>query len=347
MNTRILFCAALLGVLSVGSVAQQQGAEDWPNWAYGYFESLEDTDPDVYQVPPCPEMANPRSCGPVGTPLVEDGVKHSLPGTSLRFTRVEANYSWQPADWYPGDHPEMPEIVAVGDMERGIRPCALCHFPNGQGKIENGHISGLPKAYILQQLEHFKNGERISADYRKANTNEMARIAAYLTDEEKETVASYYSSIPFRSMVRVIESEQAPQVRASLNRLLMAVEDAPWQPLGNRIVEVAENAEETEVMRNPRGTFVAYVPPGSIAKGEALVQTGAGKTIQCGICHGAGQRGLADVPSIAGRTASYLMRQLWDIQQGSRVSPLMTPVVANLTAEDLMNISAYLASLPP
>ena len=325
----------------------QASVADWPDWAYGFFEPLLETDTSIYQVPDCPEMAPPRSCGPTGTPLVDNGVKLSLPGTSLSFTRVEANYSWGPADWYPGDHPAMPEIVAVGDMQRGIRPCGLCHFPSGQGKIENGHVSGLPKNYFLQQLQAFADGERYSADYRKANTNEMARVAAWLTEEEKQIVAEYFSSIAYRSMVRVVESEYAPQIRASLNRLLMAVEDEPWVPLGNRIVEVAEDAEETEYARNPRGGFVAYVPVGSVAKGEALVTDGGGKTVQCGICHGADQRGIADIPSIAGRTASYSMRQLWDIKQGSRQSPLMAPIVANLSAEDMLNIVAYLATLPP
>ena len=57
--------------------------------------------------------------------------------------------------------------------------------------------------------------------------------------------------------------------------------------------------------------------------------------------------GVAAIPPIAGRTASYTMRQLWDIKQGTRVSPLMAPVVANLTSEDMMHIVAYLASQSP
>lgn len=346
MIHRIVLLAFVAAYFNLAS-AQVEQPTDWPNWAYGYFEPLAETDSKIYQVPPCPEDASPRSCGPVGAPLVDDGIKRSLPGTSLSFTRVEANYSWQPADWYPSDHPEMPKIVATGDVERGIRPCALCHFPNGQGKIENGHVSGLPKAYILQQLELFKNGERSSADYRKANTNEMARIAARLTEEEKQQVADYFSSMPFRSMVRVVESEQAPQVRASLNRLLMEDEDKPWQELGNRIVEVAENAEETEIMRNPRGSFVAYVPIGSVAKGKQLVDQTSGDILSCSACHGPDLRGIADIPSIAGRTTSYTMRQLWDIKQGSRSSPLMVVPVANLSQEDMLNIVAYLATLPP
>ena len=56
--------------------------------------------------------------------------------------------------------------------------------------------------------------------------------------------------------------------------------------------------------------------------------------------------GLGLIPGIAGRTASYIMRQLWDIKQGTRESPLMEPVVTNLTADDMLYISAYIASLP-
>jgi cytochrome c553 len=42
------------------------------------------------------------------------------------------------------------------------------------------------------------------------------------------------------------------------------------------------------------------------------------------------------------------MRQLWDIQQGTRKgtwSPLMKQVVANLSQDDMLNLSAYVASL--
>ena len=54
-----------------------------------------------------------------------------------------------------------------------------------------------------------------------------------------------------------------------------------------RIIEIPE--DETVVLnRDPRTGFIAYVPTGSIAKGEALVTLGGGgKTIACPICHGA------------------------------------------------------------
>ena len=69
----------------------------------------------------------------------------------------------------------------------------------------------------------------------------------------------------------------------------------------------------------------------------------------CTICHGADLRGLGTVPGIAGRSPSYLARQMYDIQVGTRHgewSELMKPVVAKLTNEDFVAIAAYVSSRP-
>ena len=154
--------AIVLGA-GLGLAANQLSAqapahgEDWPDWAYGYLEPLS---PDSVLAPPCPLDANPRACRPPTENTDDRTVKHSLPDTTATFTEYEANYGYGPADWYPGDHPPMPDIVAKGTESVGVRACALCHYPNGQGKMENAHVSGLPAEYILQQLELFETGER-------------------------------------------------------------------------------------------------------------------------------------------------------------------------------------------
>ena len=69
--------------------------------------------------------------------------------------------------------------------------------------------------------------------------------------------------------------------------------------------------------------------------------------VACGTCHGADLMGLGPVPGIGGRSPSYLMRQLYDLQQGTRKglwSPLMKQVVANLSQDDMLNVVAYVAS---
>ena len=75
-----------------------------------------------------------------------------------------------------------------------------------------------------------------------------------------------------------------------------------------------------------------------------------GKTIACAICHGDTLPGLGEVPRIAGMQPVYLARQLITIQNGTSAGTavaLMKKVVAHLSEEDIISISAYLGSLPP
>jgi cytochrome c553 len=214
--------------------------------------------------------------------------------------------------------------------------------------MENGGVSGLPAAYILQQLADFKSGVRKSADPRKANTNEMIAIARALTDAEAKAAAAYFASMPWRQWVRVVESDQAPRVRATTNGLFLPIEGAPQEPLGQRIIEMPERPEATELSRDPRSGFVAYVPIGSVAKGELLVTMGGdGRTARCTTCHGPDLKGTATVPGIAGRSASYIVRQLYDMQQETRQTKTMKTAVAKLTVEDIVNITAYVSSRNP
>ena len=75
-----------------------------------------------------------------------------------------------------------------------------------------------------------------------------------------------------------------------------------------------------------------------------------GKTTPCITCHGPDLMGVADIPPIAGRSPSYMVRQLWDMQQGTRNSEaaqLMRLVLTNLTQEDMVAIAAYVSSRVP
>ena len=113
---------------------------------------------------------------------------------------------------------------------------------------------------------------------------------------------------------------------------------AGTEPIGQRIIETPENTEHAEVHRNPRSGFIAYVPVGVIAKGEALVQTGAGRTVECAVCHGSDLKGLGPVPGLVVRSPSYVVRALYDMKQGTRKglwADLMRPVVEHLSSEDM------------
>jgi cytochrome c553 len=304
-------------------------AADPPAWAYAI-------------APPPAAGAAPATPAPPDT-----SIKH-LPGSTLEFTRAQISNGFGPADWYPGDHPKMPDIVAHGKMP-DVRACSLCHYPNGKGRQENAGVAGLPVSYFIQQMNDFRNGNRKSAEPRKANTNAMITIAKGMTEDEIKAAAEYFGSMKWTPWIKVVEAATVPKTR-NAGGMYLTLEGSEKEPLGQRILETPEDAEATEVLRNPRSGFIAYVPVGSVKKGEALVTKASTKTTQCGICHGADLKGLGPVPGIAGRSPSYLMRQLYDMQQGARKgtwTELMKSVVSGLSEDDLLNIVAYTSSRTP
>jgi cytochrome c553 len=276
-----------------------------------------------------------------------------LPGTDRKFSPAQIRNNFGPADWFPEDHPPMPEIVAHGRAP-AIWACARCHNPNGKGRPENAGIAGLPVDYFIEQMQAFRSGERQSSDHRKPNTKMMTEYAKSMTDEEFRIAAEYFASMKWTPWIRVVESERAPKTTISAGMYLQ-VPGGGDEPLDGRIIEVPEDADMVEIQRNPRVGFIAYVPVGSVRRGEDLVTTGGGKTVSCLTCHGPDLKGmtLPDVgvlPGLAGRSPSYLFRQLFDIQSGHRQGKrleLMQPVVAHLTPDDLVAIVAYLASRSP
>ena len=158
----------------------------------------------------------------------------------------------------------------------------------------------------------------------------MGALAANLSDAEVDQAAKYFASLKPGSSVKVVETDTVPKAA-----------DGGTEPIGKRIVEVPENSKA-----DSKAQFIAYVPKGSIAKGEALVTNGDGKTIQCMSCHGAGLNGSGDVPRLAGQSPSYLVRQLYDLQQGKRSGAIapMQPVVDALDVDDMIAIAAFAAS---
>ncbi len=308
-----------------------------PEWAYGAGPAA-----PAGAAP----VAPPAAAAPAPAP---DTSLKQVPGSAQSFTLAQVRNAFGPADWFPGDHPVMPAVVAKGKSP-DARACSLCHYPNGKGRAENAGVAGLPAAYFLQQLNDFRHDLRKSAEPRKANTNIMIGIAKALTEDEMQQAAEYFGAMKWTPWVRVVETTTVPKTRLA-GGLFIPLDGAATEPIGMRIIEVPENVEQTEVLRNPRSGFVAYAPPGSIKKGEALVTTGGnGRTVACGVCHGADLKGIGPVPGLAGRSPSYLTRQMYDMQAGARHgqwAELMKPVVAKLTDADFVSIAAYVASRTP
>ena len=239
----------------------------------------------------------------------------SVTGSDKQFSRLDFRQADSYPDWFPGDHPAMPRMNTVGSATQG-RACAGCHLANGKGRPENAPPSGQPAAYTLQQIEDFTNGLRYTSDPRKRNTHTMIWLSEGMNDAEKLEIAEYYAAIPWTPWIRVIETDLVPEMHLEEGNMFITVGTERTVPLAGRIIETPENQLESNYLRSPRSGWNAYVPVGSLAKGEELVTTGGGKTVQCGVCHGEDLMGLGSMPGIAGRSPSYMMRQLWDMKQG-------------------------------
>lgn len=293
--------------------------------------------------PPWAYPVNPPSV----QPPTDDGVPRRVPNSDAAFTLTRIRDLFDAPDWHPADHPPMPSIVAHG-RRPDVFACGYCHLPNGLGRPENASLAGLPAAYIVQQVEDFRSGARRSAEAASLPINLMTAVAKVATTEEVQAAAAYFAALAPRKWIHVVETDVVPKTRVG-GWMLVAAEGGGTEPIGNRIIEMPIDLERTE-LRDSKSAFQALVPVGSLARGEVLVTTGAGKTTACGVCHGADLKGLGPVPALAGRSPSYLFRQLFDMKQGLRRGPwaaLMKPVVAPLSDEDMVAIAAYAASREP
>jgi cytochrome c553 len=305
----------LVSIAVLGLLALPAAAAELPEWAY---------------------PANPQPKPP------DAAVPKTLPGSTKTYTQAQIDDGFNPPDWYPQDHPTMPEVVAHGRKEANARACALCHLTSGGGHPESAGIAGLPVRYILRQMAEFKIGMRNGA-----RATAMIPIAKGLDDKDFRAAAEYFASLKQPVWYKVVETDTVPKSYLGNGAMRFPVENGGTEPLGKRIIELPQNDESAE-SRDPRTGFVAHVPTGSIKRGETLVADGGGgKTVQCSICHGPELRGLGDVPPISGRSPMYIYRQLNDIKLGTRngsVVPLMKAVTQNLTEDDMISIAAYLVS---
>lgn len=288
---------------------------------------------------------------PPGTSApADDGQPKSVPGSSVRLTRAQLGDLFDPPDWHPDNHPAAPDVVAHG-RKPDVRACGYCHYPNGQGRPENSSLAGLPAAYIVQQMADMRAGLRKSAEPKMRPPAAMLAIAKASTVDEDRAAAAYFASVPYKRWVRVVEAATVPKmIVAGAVFVPVTGAGAGTEPIAGRILETPEDVGRAE-LRDSASGFVAYVPPGSIARGKTLVTTGdGGRTVACGVCHGADLKGLGAVPPLAGRSPSYTVRQLFDLQHGVRNGPwaaLMRAAVQKLTIDDMVAIAAYTASQEP
>lgn len=262
---------------------------------------------------------------------------------------------FDPPDWYPNEHAPMPPIVAKGvrpgpNRSVALLPCALCHLPNGAGHVESASLAGLPREYIIRQFVEIRSGER-HVNVGGQNAGQLlTRLKSSYSDEQVRAAAAYFSALTPRPWIEVRETNTVPRSIVDPGTLMRtALAGGAAEPLRSRIVELPQS-ESGLRMRDAHSGFIAFVPVGSIAKGKRLVTANGPGTLSCTACHGASLNGLGDIPALAGRPPSYLVRQLWNYRSGERRGEMAAPmraVASALHVDQMLAIAAYLASLHP
>jgi cytochrome c553 len=306
---RRLLLALLIGLAPSASL----GAER-PDWAFPAADRVQ---------PPSQDSDQPKT----------------VMGSAKSYTQKQIDNLKNPPDWFPDMHPPMPDVVGRGTATFA---CGSCHLPIGTGHDESAYIAGLPATYIVRQMADFKSGARKGFGI-------MPEIAQALSDADAQSAAAYFSALPTRAWLRVVEIDTVPKTYVNPSNMRLPLPGGGSEPIGSRIVELPDD-ENAAVARDPRSGFVACAPKGSLARGQALVTTGAGETTACTICHGPVLKGVGATPALAGRHTGYLVRQLYFFQTGNRSGPeeaLMHNVVQRLTADDMLAIAAYVGSLQP
>ena len=258
------------------------------------------------------------------------------PGSSREYDAKKIAGNATPPDWFPDEHPPAPKAVAGGE---GIRfACGSCHLMSGQSHSEAMDIAGQPAGYLVRQMAYYKSGAR-------KDDARMGPIAKVTADEDVRQAAEYFASLKPKPFVKVIETATPPKTFiATAGRHRQLHPDRGTEPIGQRIIQIPEDPFRTEI-RDPHSGYIAYVPPGSLAKGEELAKAG-----RCAACHGEALKGKGEVPRLAGLQPLQIARQLFNIRYGSSagesVAP-MKPIAAKMTDDDIIALSAYIGSLPP
>jgi len=279
--------------------------------------------------------------------MAPDNRPRHVPGSEAVFTASQIVDMTNVPDWHPSSHPAMPGVVAHG-RQPDFFACAYCHLPNGEGHPESASLAGLSASYVIAQIADFRSGARKSSEPTFLPALNMTNREWKAGDEEIAAAAQYFSKLERKPWIRVVETNTVPATHVA-GWMLVANTPSATEPIGQRIIETPENLERAELHDNTAG-FVAYVPEGSIKQGKFLATGDDGKLQPCAKCHGPGLRGNGNVPPIAGRSPSYIVRQLYDFKSGARngvIGQQMRKQAVKLSLDDMIALAAFASSLKP
>jgi len=279
----------------------------------------------------------------------DTAARATLPTSKVSFSVGRTRDRYDVADWNPETHAPPPAFVMHG-RKPAVMACGFCHLADGRGRPENAMLAGLPAPYIIEQVKDMRARARHSAaSWAFAPGVAMQQIADSVTDAELAVVANYFSRVRARRASKVVEADSVPKT-IPLNGLSTLAPGTEREALAGRLIEYPLELRRHE-LHDPMAEYVAYVPRGSLARGRALAEGDPKLGVKgCKSCHGPSLRGVGQVPPLAGRSPSYLLRQLVAFHTGARatgVSAPMNEVAARLSLDDMVSAAAYAGSRRP
>ena len=293
---------------------------------------------------PMEQTLDPSVPEPSQAPKPDPHKTVHVPGSVRTYTLSDIDTLFNATDWFPPDHPAPPQIVLHG--RKPAWACGACHFPNGEGDVTSAALAGLSKAYVLEQIAAFRAGER--GEGLPLSATMMDKEARNLSDADLYQAADYFSSLKFHMATRVVETSSIPRTHWD-GFVLVPNRNGAHESVGERIIELS-NDQALNDLGDERTGFIAYVPLGSIARGAVIAANGVGTAPACESCHGAALEGVGNIPPLAGRSPTYIARELILFQTGKRTNPGAAPMrleASRLTVRDMIAAAAYAASRKP
>ena len=260
---------------------------------------------------------------------------------SVSYTRAAVDDFYNVPVWRPQMHPQMSKVVQHGNKDTQVRACGSCHLPTGTGHDESAYMAGLPVNYFIRTMNDWKTGDR-----KYGGT--MIAMLKIISDAEIREAAEYFAALKPTPWIRVVETDTVPKTYTA-------------RPPGASCIRTAapsRSATASSSCLRTRGGgrsrshlgLCRLCAEGQHRAGQGLVTTGGGKTLPCRICHGPTQRGLGDVPGIAGQHPDYIVRQLWNMQNGDRAgtyAALMKQWSTSSPSTTCWRSRAFVASMAP
>ncbi len=220
--------------------------------------------------------------------------------------------------------------------------CSTCHGPGGQGGGPSGN--GYNPIFPILAAQ--------SAEYLEV---QLKSFRALTQDDVAITHESYVERwVKNITGIRRGEPSIDPWVLKVFGLKGERYEDAPRneERAWDFMKGVARDLDDPTIhalaaLLSTQGAVPGRPAEGDLAKGKTLFEQGdmTKGLLPCASCHGMDAHGNGPIPRLAGQYKDYVYDQVKFIKSGTRQVDQMSPLIQNLTDEDIRAVAAYVQTL--